>query len=134
MHWDKGVQSKKRVGRSDTGSRILRIAILIIVTYFLFEVFPGILYAAWEKTYPNEKVDSMRWIFLVGKLNMVSDPLIYLYNYQSLESAPEEKFQLQMKWLRCNKENSVCNRASFKHRRDNCQTGDKSFPSYQGRL
>ena len=96
-------KQRELFARTNTSSRTMKVAILIIVTYFVFEVATGMLHVIWKDTHLNELTDNFEWASLLGQLNIISDPIIYLYYYPPLRSAVKEQFQLIMKRLGCNK-------------------------------
>ena len=100
-------RQRNTCGIKRKSSKFLRIAILIVVTYLLFEVVPNIIYVVWKMAHPDEKTDVMRVTFVLITLNLLSDPIIYLYNYPPLKSAAKEKLQCIFKKCGSHKEESA---------------------------
>ena len=94
-------QRRKLVGRANNQSKVLKVACLIIITYFIFEAIPSTVMTTMTVTHPDEVRDYVRAVYTICRLNTLSDPIIYLYNYPPLKMAVKEKLDFIKAHLGC---------------------------------
>ena len=97
-------KQRKSVGRANSNPKILKVATIIIVTYFLLELIPDLVTTVLLKSNFNIARDYRRVIYLPGTLNTICDPIIYVYNYPPLKIAVRKKVKHVTKKLGCTSE------------------------------
>ena len=84
----------KLTGRTNSESKIIKVTVSIIVTYFIFEAVPYIIVKILLQCCHDVGQGYKRIIYAFGRFNTVSDPIIYLYNYPPLKAAMKEKLKV----------------------------------------
>ena len=95
------LRQRKLAGRANTGSKILKVATIIIITYVLLEVIPSVVLTVLFQCCNDFAKAYRRLFYSLRAFNTVSDPIIYIYNYPPLKKAVKKKLELIIITLGC---------------------------------
>ena len=87
------IRKRKLTERPNHESKILKVSTAIIITYFLFEMVPSIVFAGLSKCCIDVIKTYSRLYYAVTAFNSVSDPIIYIDNYPPLKAVVEKKLK-----------------------------------------
>ena len=85
--------SKRLSRRTNSESRILKVASTIIITYIVLETVPSVVLSALFKCRPNVAKDYRRLLQIPSAFNTMGDPIVYIYNYPPLKAALKRKLK-----------------------------------------
>ena len=83
----------KSVGRTKFQAKILKIAIIIIITYFFLEAVPSMVLTVLFRCCSDVAQAYRRLLYVPSGFNTVCDPIVYLYNYPPLKEAVNKKLR-----------------------------------------
>ena len=99
-------------GRTNIQTKILKVATIIIITYFILETIPSMVLTVLFSCCRDFTKAYRRLFYLPSGFNTISDPIIYLYNYPPLKAALKEKLRCVVLKLKCTWQRSPTEDAS----------------------